>query len=276
MPFSLRQRWYATGLFFLVATGLSLLFRVRQPTWLAGWQLPYGYGLSLLVAVGPWLAAQFTRGVLRLPTDRLCLAFWGPSPVRSALFAVLPVLVLLVLGIPNHQAMPPPLVAAQVSGWWAAYILGEETGWRGFLQQVVPGNRLGKAAVVGTQWYLWHLSVVFETYSLSKELFFLAVLLVGSYLALQLAPGRRPAFCLQRAHKRADRSALFCRYRGAGVGVGRVASHLALGAARGGATGRTSPERFFTRRYRFAHNRLALVGLLLSHSPLRVGLTQRA
>lgn len=189
MPFSLRQRWYATGLFFLVATGLSLLFRGRQPTWLAGWQLPYGYGLSLLVGVGPWLAAQFTRGVLRLPADRLCLACWGPSPVRSALFAVLPVLVLLVLGIPNHQAMPPALVAAQVSAWWAGYILGEEAGWRGFLQQVVPGNRLGKAAVVGTQWYLWHLSVVFETYSLSKELFFLAVLLVGSYVAL-LVTGR--------------------------------------------------------------------------------------
>lgn len=178
------QRWQALGLFFLLATGISFIFRAYQPAWLTGLQLPYGYGLSLLVGVGPWLAAQLTRRAFRFTSADLPLAFWGPSPVRSALFAGLPALVLLALGISNHQAKQPYALAAQVVLFWACYIYGEEAGWRGFLQQVVPGNRWVKAAVVGGQWYLWHLSFVFEGYSPGKELIFLSTLLVGSYLAL--------------------------------------------------------------------------------------------
>jgi hypothetical protein len=177
---------YPTGkiaTFFLLATGLSLIFRIYHPVWLNNLKLPYGYGLNLLVGFGPMLAAMALRKASKDLVVTPSLSLFGTSVIRSIIFLSAPILVLIVCGIKNTHDNSH-LLGVKTSLFWLVYIYGEEYGWRGYLQQLTKGNIYIRALVIGIIWYLWHLSFVFDTYNFQKELFFLLVLIVGSFFAL--------------------------------------------------------------------------------------------
>jgi membrane protease YdiL (CAAX protease family) len=57
----------------------------------------------------------------------------------------------------------------------------EETGWRGYLQQELKSIRpLLRYIIIGSIWYLWHLSFLSEA-SLQENLMFLFMLILGSW-----------------------------------------------------------------------------------------------
>jgi len=176
--------WKDVPIYFLFAVGISFVFRAYTPSWLEALKLPYGYGLNLLVGAGPLLAAEITRKLFKGSGERLPL--YGSSFSKSILFMMAPAFVLIVMGIQNQQHQDEHLFAVKVCLLWFLYIFGEESGWRGFLQQRLKVNDYLKAFLVGLQWYLWHLSFLFEKTNLLKELVFLAVLLIGSLLAVKV------------------------------------------------------------------------------------------
>jgi hypothetical protein len=169
--------------FFLLATGLSLIFRIYHPDWLNKLILPYGYGLNLLVGFGPMLAAIILRRTSKDQVGTASLSLFGTSAIRSIIFLSAPILVLIICGIKNAHDNTH-LLGLKTSLFWLIYIYGEEYGWRGYLQQLTKGNIYIRALVIGIVWYLWHLSFVFDAYNLQKEVFFVLVLIVGSFIAL--------------------------------------------------------------------------------------------
>lgn len=176
--------WKAVVTYFFLATGISLIFRAYHPLWLDFLKLPYGFGLNLLVGFGPLLAAEITRILFKNNKERL--PWHGLSLFKSLLFMLAPVAVLAVLGIVNKKQINEHWFAVHVSLLWLIYIIGEEAGWRGYLQQILKMNDIQKSLIVGLQWYIWHLSFLFEKTNAVQELIFLAVLLAGSFIAIKI------------------------------------------------------------------------------------------
>lgn len=170
--------------YFFFATSISLIFRVYQPEYLDFMKLPYGFGLNLVVGLGPLLAGFLSRKLFKDEIIVRNLPLFGTSMWRSIAFLLAPIVVLCTIGLKNQEGLDIHLLGLKTGLIWLIYIYGEEYGWRGYLQQLVPGNTLVKALTIGLLWYLWHLSFLFDHYNLLKELVFLVVLTVGSYIAL--------------------------------------------------------------------------------------------
>lgn len=181
-----RQNRLNVLVYFAIATLVSFLFRHFTPKWLDAFRLPYGsyYGMNLLVGIGPLVAALVSGAIFG--NRNLLLRFWGNSVLKSAVFLLIPVITVIYLGVRNEESVDPNLFALKVSGMWLLYIIGEEFGWRGYLQQIVDWNDYTKSLVVGLIWYLWHLSFIYVHYSPLKELFFILVLVFGSFLILKV------------------------------------------------------------------------------------------
>ncbi|QNL49736.1 CPBP family intramembrane metalloprotease [Olivibacter sp. SDN3] len=172
--------------YFSIATLVSFLFRHFTPQWLDVFRLPYGgyYGLNMLVGIGPLIAAIASGAMFR--NSRVTLRFWGNSVVKSVVFLLIPIVTVVYLGVTNKESIDPHLFALKVSGMWLLYIIGEEFGWRGYIQQVVRANDYIKSLIVGIIWYLWHLSFIYVYYSPIKEVLFVLVLMIGSFLVLKV------------------------------------------------------------------------------------------
>lgn len=177
-----------TGVYFILATFISLVFRMYTVHWLDFFRLPYGnyYGMSLLVGVGPIVAALLSKYIFK--NRGAFLSFWGNSPRKSALFLLLPIVTVGYLLLSNEELQLTYGYTVQLIGMWLLYIVGEEFGWRSYLQEVVLKgvNDYQRALLIGIVWYLWHLSFIYIHYSPIKELVFIAVLLVGSFIALKV------------------------------------------------------------------------------------------
>lgn len=169
--------------FFFTATFLSWIFRVYQPEWLLFLKLPYGFGLNMLVGFGPLISAIVSQKLLPEKISFQKLSFFGSSAILSLAFAAAPVLVLILTGIKNNDQIDIHLFGFKTSIFWLFYIFGEEYGWRGYLQQLIPGNTIAKILITGILWYFWHLSFLFESYDLAKEILFMIVLIAGSAIA---------------------------------------------------------------------------------------------
>lgn len=184
MEFTQKYHWKIVLSYFFLATGISLIFRVYEPGYLDFIKLPYGFGLNLVVGFGPLLAAFLCRKLFKDVVVVRKLPLFGTSIWRSIAFVLAPVVVLCTIGIGNQEGLNIHLLGLKTGLMWLIYIYGEEYGWRGYLQQLLPGNTLVKALIIGILWYFWHLSFLFDHYDLLKELIFLLVLTVGSYIAL--------------------------------------------------------------------------------------------
>lgn len=184
MTSSQKYSWKAILIYFFLATSISLIFRTYTPGWLDFLKLPYGFGLNLLVGSGPLLSAICFRFLFKKEITVKKLPLFGTSVWKSTAFVVAPILVLTVIGIVNDKGLNMHVLGLKTGLLWLVYIYGEEFGWRGYLQQILPEKPFVNSFIIGITWYLWHLSFIFDGYNLSKELIFLLVLITGSYIAL--------------------------------------------------------------------------------------------
>lgn len=105
---------------------------------------------------GPGISAIITLFIFR-KSHQKTITFFGTSKLRSLLFYFLPMLALTIPGISgiyNENTHLAPLLLA-VFGFFS--ILGEELGWRGFLQDALrPMNPIKRYILIGVMWELWH------------------------------------------------------------------------------------------------------------------------
>lgn len=174
--------------YFILATLISLFFRGTNLSYLESFKLPYGtyYGMNLLVGIGPLTSAIICRFLFK--ENDSSLRFFGTSVFKSTLFLLVPIITVIYLGVINKESYDVHLFALKVCFMWLLYIFGEEYGWRGYLQRFVvkSGNDYKRSFVIGITWYLWHISFFELDYSFIKELFFIAILIFGSFLILKV------------------------------------------------------------------------------------------
>lgn len=152
-----RPDWIGVAIYFVVACAISvplILWRDLDP---AGWRSsPIPSWLRPLIAGwGPAVGAVVAMAVRGRHHVRT-ITFAGTSHVGAALAVLLPIVILAAIA-PASTTASPHLLGA-VAGFHAfTYALGEELGWRGYLQDALrPLPPIGRYALLGTLWGIWH------------------------------------------------------------------------------------------------------------------------
>lgn len=150
--------WASVGFYYLLACAFSWPFfwwRDIHPYSWASWQLPSQLKTAIIM-LGPAVAALITLFGFR-KSHRRTITFWGTSVGRSLAFYVLPMLGLVTIGMEFPDGTVSHLIPL-VMGFVAwLIILGEELGWRGFLQDALrPLSPLMRYTLIGILWEFWH------------------------------------------------------------------------------------------------------------------------
>ncbi len=98
---------------------------------------------------GPGIAAIICFYLFR-KTHKRTIGFFGTSTLKSLLFWFVPIIALSVTAIRGAEAFALPVIGFMI-------ILGEELGWRGFLQDALNNiSPIKRAVIIGVMWELWH------------------------------------------------------------------------------------------------------------------------
>jgi membrane protease YdiL (CAAX protease family) len=190
-----RVNWKAVFIYYLLACAISWPFfwwkdihtgnwaLSNVPFWLRGMGLMWGTGIAALLCF-----------LIFRKTHRRTITFWGNSRVRSVCFFVVPVS-LLALVHPPPDRLPFSAVVNPAATHltptlfvWAillafCWALGEELGWRGFLQDALrPIPFFPRFLLLGVLWAFWH----FTNYTANRPLKVVAITLAISYPAFIL------------------------------------------------------------------------------------------
>lgn len=109
------------------------------------------------------------------------ISFFGTSKLKSLLMAGIPTVLLIAIGVQNKYGINAHLYGCIAAFGSFIYCIMEEYGWRGYLQEEFKFLQpVLKFLLIGFIWYTWHLSFLTEA-TLSDNLFFLAMLILGSW-----------------------------------------------------------------------------------------------
>lgn len=117
------------------------------PNFLKTWTYMWGPGIAAIVCLIIFRKSHVKR-----------VSFFGSSVTKSILFYSLPIFALCIPGI-DGQGMNPHLFPLLFGILGFISILGEELGWRGFLQDALWAlPPIKKYMLIGVMWELWHFS----------------------------------------------------------------------------------------------------------------------
>ena len=182
--------WRRIAAFMLIATVLANIFRfdllshkamlTALPGWLAVLLSVIAEGAGILLAA--LIARHFLGKVRPVPLQLLGNLPWIPLTMSA-----IALLLLSVVGVNNSYGMDPHGYGLVAAAGTLLYCIMEEYGWRGYLQtELAPLANGLKYGVVGFCWYLWHLTFLTSA-SLGDNLFFLGMMILGSWGIGQVA-----------------------------------------------------------------------------------------
>ncbi len=177
-------------LFYGIAIVVSNLFRFdvfELNARLGAWSgLGYLITRNLLEGSGVFIGAVVGLHLLKQARP-LLISFWGTSRNSVLLMALVPFILITVIGLRNKFGVNEHLFGAVATLAVLIYCAMEEYGWRGYLQQELNGlQQLTKYLVIGLLWYLWHLPFLENPSVLANVLFF-GTLVLGSWGIGQVA-----------------------------------------------------------------------------------------
>ncbi len=182
--------WRRIAVFMLLATALANIFRFDLlghkaaltvlPDWLAILLSVIAEGAGIL------LAALIARQALRR-RGPLSMQLFGNLPWIPLSMTAIALVLLAGFGVNNSYGMNPHLYGLIAACGTLLYCIMEEYGWRGYLQtELAPLTDGLKYVVIGCCWYLWHLTFLTGA-SLGDNLFFLGMMILGSWGIGQVA-----------------------------------------------------------------------------------------
>ncbi len=187
---ALSVNWLRVLWFMLLATAVSNIARFNLfgvQTWLE--QLPSGLNIFAMVfaeGVGIVLAAIIARRTLAAHRA-LPIAFLGQFPRIAVAMAAIAIVLLALVGVENPYHLEPHVYGMIAGAGTLMYCIMEEYGWRGYLQTELSTLAANlKYVLVGSCWYLWHLTFLTDA-SLQDNLFFLGMMIFGSWGIGQVA-----------------------------------------------------------------------------------------
>jgi membrane protease YdiL (CAAX protease family) len=182
--------WKRVAIFFVVATLISNVFRFdifeirtdleQLPTWIF-------ILLSVLLEGSGVIAGALIALTLLKKNREIQITFFGTSKPKSIIMAVIPIVILTIIGVDNELDMNPHLYGLIAIIGTLIYCLMEELGWRGYLQEELRDLKpWPKYLIIGFVWYLWHLSFLTKA-TVVDNLFFLVMMFFGSWGIGQVA-----------------------------------------------------------------------------------------
>ncbi|HAS34849.1 MAG TPA: CPBP family intramembrane metalloprotease [Flavobacteriales bacterium] len=134
------------------------------------------------VFIGALIALSFLKKERKVETS-----LFGSSKSKSLIMLVIPVILISVIGVDNQFEMDSHFYGLIAVLGTLVYCIMEEYGWRGYLQEELKSfNPRLKYLIVGTVWYLWHLSFLTTT-DIGDNLFFWLMMIFGSWGIGQVA-----------------------------------------------------------------------------------------
>jgi len=196
---NLNAKWLRIFIFYLTALLFSFYFRFLSPEWYGQFHLPFGLSVikEWLSALGILLGALLVTLIFK-PERRNSL--FGTSVLKSLLMAVIPVLLLTIIGVQNNENLNPHLYGFFIGIWLFIYCLLEESGWRGYLQDELRNmHPVLQYLFIGFLWYAWHMTFLGGPIHIVNELSIFLILFfasVGIGLAVKLTQSVLVAACL--------------------------------------------------------------------------------
>ena len=135
----------------------------------------------ILEGIGPIVGGFICLFAFKNSHHRVITLF-GKKPLLSLLAILTPVLVGAIVGIKMASFSSRHYAGIYVVIYTLFYCFFEEFGWRGFLQDALrPLLNLWKYLIIGSIWYVWHLSFLHSSTSILNELIFLVILILSSW-----------------------------------------------------------------------------------------------
>jgi len=101
--------------------------------------------------------------------------------------SAIPIVLSTIIGVKNDYEINTNLYGLIIVLGSLIYCMMEEFGWRGYLQEELKGLKpVKRYLIIGFVWYFWHLTFLTEA-TLTENLFFLGMLLFGSWGIGQVA-----------------------------------------------------------------------------------------
>jgi membrane protease YdiL (CAAX protease family) len=143
--------------YYILACAVSWPFFAWRDLYPESWKTFDFEYKHMLYMWGPACSALICFIIFRKSHKRHIM-FWGFSIWRSLLFYFLPLLlwgIMMQLFPTEHDMTPLALLKLAFTGF--LMILGEELGWRGFLQDTLrPLSEPKRWIVLGVMWEMWH------------------------------------------------------------------------------------------------------------------------
>lgn len=171
-------------LFIIIGFGVSNIFRFDVFHFNKGLENNFKWSYlileGLLEGSGIFIAALL--GLFLLQKQRKTgISFFGTSGFKSLLMALIPTVLLIVIGVQNKYGINAHLFGLIAAFGSFIYCIMEEYGWRGYLQEEFKFLKpVVKYLLIGVIWYAWHLSFLTKA-TFIDNLFFLGTLILGSW-----------------------------------------------------------------------------------------------
>lgn len=152
-----KVKWIQVVTFYTLACAISWPFfwwrDMNSESW-SNWNIP-SFIKTWAYMWGPGLSALICFFLFR-NTHKRTITFFGTSVLQSVLFYCLPIVGLSIVGL-DGQGFNEHLFPLVFGVLGFISILGEELGWRGYLQDALrPLHPVLKYIIIGVLWELWH------------------------------------------------------------------------------------------------------------------------
>ena len=182
--------WKRILIFFIIATAISNIFRFnifehkseleKLPNWIfiLSAVLLEGSGVIIGALIAIWFLKKKRKTEMTL---------FGTSKSKSLIMVIIPIIILTIIGVKNEFDLDSHIYGFIAIVGTLLYCIMEEYGWRGYLQEELKTLKpWQKYLSIGFIWYLWHLTFLKEA-SIGDNLFFLAMMIFGSWGIGQVA-----------------------------------------------------------------------------------------
>jgi uncharacterized protein len=182
-------RWTEIFIFYVIAVFISAPFRLKLIKLDEILPLPYGLNIfyHIFRGIGPAIGFLLIYFVFGSKVERK-LSFWGINKYYSLLAIILIPLGLTFAGVDNESELNRHYYGFLTGVMLIIYALGEEYGWRGYLQQALSPMKVPyRILTIAVFWYVWHLNFMLPDFSIKTHLVFFFFLLLGSWGLLKIS-----------------------------------------------------------------------------------------
>jgi membrane protease YdiL (CAAX protease family) len=181
--------WFELLIFYAVAVLVSAPFRLSLIDLSKIAPLPCGFDIfyHILRGIGPAVGFIVVFYFLKSKDERK-FSFWGLSKLYTLLAAAVIPIGLVIIGVQNKSGVNEHYYGLLSGIMLILYAIGEEYGWRGYLQQALaPLKEPWRILAIAVLWYMWHLNFLLPDFTVKAHLVFFGFLLLGSWGLMKIS-----------------------------------------------------------------------------------------